>query len=88
MSLNQFYVGGMYMKYNKKMHLLNEDGTLNKEGPGYTYDKKGNLTVTNPILYHKNAERIFKRQNKKLRLSQKIYEIAFINTEALYTLDV
>ena len=61
------------MNYSKKFRLYNIDGTLNKNGPGYTHDSDSKLIITNIILYHQNIDKIIKKQEllEKKRLNER-----------------
>jgi hypothetical protein len=51
------------MKYNKKFRIYNNDGSVNKNGPGYLYNIKDGMIVTNNIVYHQNINNIIAKQN-------------------------
>ena len=58
-------VGRQYMGFYKKFRLVHPDGTMNTDGPGYEVDKKGNVSITKPTIYSKNAQHILAKQKRK-----------------------
>jgi hypothetical protein len=53
------------MKYNKQFRLVHPDGTMNTDGPGYTTDPSGNITIVKPSVYHPFIPHFLRRRHTK-----------------------
>jgi hypothetical protein len=50
--------------YNRKFRLFNEDGTENRNGPGYNINCR-RVVITNPNIYSKKVDTVLKKEMKR-----------------------